>query len=123
LLEISQVVVPANPNALQLMQRSKGLHPEIDDIVDELLEETDTKTLEQPVQSVATIEQLAQTLSEILQATTGIEARLVTLEYLITVTKTEEPTVVEQPPVGELGKGYRNGARDAIKEMLSNAIR
>jgi len=50
LLEISQVVVPANPNALQLMQRAKGLHPEIDDIVDELLQETDTETLEPPVQ-------------------------------------------------------------------------
>ena len=123
LLEISQVVVPANPNALQLMQRSKGLHPEIDDIVDELLEETDTETLEQPVHSVATIEQLAQTLSEILQATSGIEARLVTLEYLITVTKTEEPPVVEEQLIGDLGKGYRNGARDAIKEMLSHAIR
>jgi len=75
------------------------------------------------VQSVATIEQLAETLSAILQATNGIEARLVTLEYLITVTKAEEPSVVEELPNGDLGKQYKNGARDAIKEMLSHAIR
>lgn len=37
LLEVSQVTVPANAEALQLMAKSAGLHPEIDRIVTEML--------------------------------------------------------------------------------------
>lgn len=39
LLEVSHVSIPANPNALQLLARSVGLHPEIDALVKELLAE------------------------------------------------------------------------------------
>ena len=39
LLEVSQVSVPSNPHALQLMAKSAGLHPEVDAIVKELLGE------------------------------------------------------------------------------------
>ena len=40
LLEVSHVSVPSNPQALQLMAKSAGLHPEIDSLVRELLAET-----------------------------------------------------------------------------------
>ena len=39
LLEVSHVSVPANANALQLMAKSAGVHPEVDAIVQELLAE------------------------------------------------------------------------------------
>ena len=40
LLEVSHVSVPSNPQALQLMAKSQGLHPVIDSLVRELLAET-----------------------------------------------------------------------------------
>lgn len=43
LLEVSHVSVPANPNALQLMAKSTGIHPEVDAIVREMLSERQEK--------------------------------------------------------------------------------
>lgn len=39
LLEVSQVTVPANPNALQQMKAMQGLHPAVVQMADELLQE------------------------------------------------------------------------------------
>ncbi len=43
LLEISHVCIPANPQALQLMAKAVGLHPDVDAIVREMLADEQTK--------------------------------------------------------------------------------
>jgi hypothetical protein len=39
LLEVSQVTIPANADALQILRSMKGLHPAVSEIVDETLRE------------------------------------------------------------------------------------
>lgn len=61
LLEVSHVSVPSNPNALQLLARGKGVHPEIDGIVTELLSEQSAK--QGRVMSAANLERFHEAMA------------------------------------------------------------
>lgn len=61
MLETSHVVIPANAEALQLMAKAKGLHPEIDSIVQDLLAE-EPVTKAGRVMSQANLNKLHQTM-------------------------------------------------------------
>jgi hypothetical protein len=66
LLEVSQVTIPANPNALQLMVKNFALDPAVEEITQEMLEEGEKKKARKDMlEMAATVRECMEMLTEV----------------------------------------------------------
>ena len=138
LLEVSHVVIPANPHALQLMQRAKGLHPEIDTIVGELIADCDTNGIAANQANLDDVDRVVEVLQRGLNLPDGqvLEDRLLGIEAAIDnltadrlatmpqdmedaeVTEEEKRSIEQQHEA--LGTAVKAGIKDALREVIAH---
>ena len=110
LLEVSQVSVPSNPDALQ---RMKGLHPALDEIIEEKLVTITVDEGGTAGGGTAITEEMVQEILERLLGEMEFIKRLQTIEDellpLITLNHSGEPKQIDYPRI------FREAAQEALR--------
>jgi len=120
LLEVSQVTVPSNPQALQALKGLGSVHPEVDLLVSEMLEDMEEiEELKEEIVSNDTIFLTNEVMSAIEEATLEIKSDLLNaLDEIKALVR--EATENRDKPEKNLPDA-ESIVRDAIRETIKNS--